>query len=69
VKPEAVDGFGLDVRFRSGLLAGLPPAWDGLTGSDPNPTWGARCPYLEMATGTRNPSTRRVLPDKEAGME
>jgi hypothetical protein len=24
---------------------------------------------LEMATGTRNPSTRRVLPDKEAGME
>jgi hypothetical protein len=23
---------------------------------------------LEMATGTRNPSTRRVLPDKEAGM-
>jgi hypothetical protein len=25
--------------------------------------------YLEMATGTRNPSTRRVLPDKEAGME
>jgi hypothetical protein len=22
-----------------------------------------------MATGTRNPSTRRVLPDKEAGME
>jgi hypothetical protein len=25
--------------------------------------------WLEMATGTRNPSTRRVLPDKEAGME
>jgi hypothetical protein len=24
---------------------------------------------IEMATGTRNPSTRRVLPDKEAGME
>jgi hypothetical protein len=24
---------------------------------------------VEMATGTRNPSTRRVLPDKEAGME
>ena len=24
---------------------------------------------LEMATGTRNPSTRRVLPDKEAGMK
>jgi hypothetical protein len=24
---------------------------------------------LEMATGTRNPSTRQVLPDKEAGME
>jgi hypothetical protein len=24
---------------------------------------------LEMATGTRNPSTRLVLPDKEAGME
>jgi speckle-type POZ protein len=24
---------------------------------------------LEMATGTRNPSTRRVLPDKETGME
>jgi len=24
---------------------------------------------LEMATGTRNPSTRRVLPDKDAGME
>jgi hypothetical protein len=26
-------------------------------------------PWLEMATGTRNPSTRRVLPDKEAGIE
>jgi hypothetical protein len=24
---------------------------------------------VEMATGTRNPNTRRVLPDKEAGME
>jgi hypothetical protein len=23
---------------------------------------------VEMATGTQNPSTRRVLPDKEAGM-
>jgi hypothetical protein len=23
---------------------------------------------LEMAIGTRNPSTRRVLPDKDAGM-
>ena len=30
-----------------------------------------RCPgaALKMATGTRNPSTRRVLPDKEVGME
>jgi hypothetical protein len=33
--------------------------------------WGPAIagPGLEMATGTRNPSTRRVLPDKEAGME
>jgi hypothetical protein len=28
-----------------------------------------RTEKVEMATGTRNPSTRRVLPDKEAGME
>jgi hypothetical protein len=25
--------------------------------------------YIEMAMGTRTPSTRRVLPDDEAGME
>jgi hypothetical protein len=25
--------------------------------------------HVEMAMGTRNPSTRRVLPDKETGME
>jgi hypothetical protein len=31
----------------------LSPPWEG----------------LEMAMGTRNPSTRRVLPDKETGME
>jgi hypothetical protein len=37
-----------------------PPAMDGLGAPDQ----GA----IEMATGTRNPSTRRVLPDKEAGM-
>jgi hypothetical protein len=24
---------------------------------------------VKMAMGTRNPSTRRVLPDKDAGME
>jgi hypothetical protein len=28
-----------------------------------------RCVPVEMATGTRNPSTRRVLPDKETGMK
>jgi hypothetical protein len=28
-----------------------------------------RCVPVEMATSTRNPSTRRVLPDKETGMK
>jgi hypothetical protein len=30
--------------------------------------WSLPQTQIEMATGTRNPSTRRVLPDKEAGM-
>jgi hypothetical protein len=32
-------------------------------------TCGAKGAQVEMAMGTRNPSTRWVLPDKDAGME
>jgi hypothetical protein len=30
-------------------------------------SWTLRTLYIEMAMGTRNPNTRRVLPDMKAG--
>ena len=52
-----------DLGLRPRATARAPPP--GLGGC----TWRWPASGVKMAMGTRNPSTRRVLPDKKMGME